>query len=211
MLGFGMTRHTFRGWILLAAGIALLGAAPTEAADQLSPEAQALLPLLKAADIVTRQAGFLQLEALREPATAKIVRQYAEDRSPDTRAFSLRALAAIEGSAAVPVLVEHLRTDRAPGVRVAALLALEPLVQPPQDPAAVEVCLKALRDRHPHVRMAAADVVSRLDLPEARAAVQRRWKRERNRDVRRVLEQCVARVQAPPKVHDAPAATEPVS
>jgi HEAT repeat protein len=181
---------------LLAGLVLVLGVAPSagaEPVEPLSPEIQALLPLLEAPDVSTRQSGFLQLEALRDPASADLVRGYAEHRDPDTRAFGVRALGAISGIAAVPVLVERLRQDRAPKVRLAALLALEPL----RDPSAMPALIGALRDRHPHVRMAAVDVVSRMDEPDAKEAIRRRWRRERNRDVRRVLEQANARLDAP--------------
>lgn len=161
-----------------------------EEAPTLSPEAARLVKQLDAQDPYTRQLAFLRLEALREPATAPIVRRSLESRDPDTRAFGVRALAAIEGQAAVAVLLERLVRDRHPRVRVSTLLALEPL----QDPAILPIFIKKLRDRNREVRMAAVDAVSRVDQPEAREAIRRRWKRERDRDVRRVLEEAMKRM-----------------
>lgn len=156
----------------------------------LSPEAARLLTQLDAKDAYTRQSAFIALEALREPATAPIVRRYLDNRDPDTRAFSIRALAAIEGVAAVPTLLERLKRERHPRVRVAAVLALEPL----QDPAILPAFIGKLRDRNREVRMALVDAVSRVNRPEAREAIRLRWRRERDRDVRRVLEEAMKRV-----------------
>jgi HEAT repeat protein len=55
--------------------------------------------------------------------------------------------------------------------------------------------IEKLRDRNPQVRMAAVDAVSRVDDPRAREAILARWRRERNRDVRRVLEEAVNRLR----------------
>jgi HEAT repeat protein len=161
----------------------------------ISPEAQEAIRLLGAKDVYERQMGFVRLEALREPATAPVIRQHLASRSADTRAFSVRALAAVEGTAAIPTLLERLQHDKHPKVRVAAILALEPI----QDATVMPVLIGKLRDRNPTVRMAAADVVSRINQPEARQAIQRRWRRERDRDVRRVLEQAMTRLGAPLK------------
>ncbi len=155
-----------------------------------SPKATRLLKQLDAKDAYTRQFAFIELEALREPTTAPIVRRYLDDRDPDTRAFSIRALAAIEGVAAVPTLLERLKREGNPRVRVAVVLALEPL----QDPAILPVFIGKMRDRNREVRMALVDAVSRVDRPEAREAIRLRWRRERDRDVRRVLEEAMKRV-----------------
>ena len=160
--------------------------------NTLSPEAQALIQQLDAKDVYDRQKAFLRLEALREPATADVIRQYLDSNDPHTRAFSARALAAVQGAKAVPVLLERLKKDRHPDVRLAALLALEPLQE--HDPTLTPAFIDALRDRKPLVRMAAVDVVSRIDRPEARQALFMRWKRERDRDVRRVLEEAKKRL-----------------
>ena len=154
------------------------------------PEATRLLKQLEAKDAYTRQFAFIELEALREPATASIVRRYLDNRDPDTRAFSIRALAAIEGPASVPTLLDRLTRERNPRVRVAVVLALEPL----QDPAILQAFIGKLRDPNREVRMALVDAVSRVDRPEAREAIRRRWRRERDRDVRRVLEEAMKRV-----------------
>lgn len=140
--------------------------------------------------------GFLRLEALRDPATVDAIRPYADSRDSRARAACLRALAAIEGPAAVPLLLEKLATDRHPRVRRAALLSLEPL-RATQPEATLLAFLKALRDRKSDVRMAAIDIVSRIDEPRAREAMLDRWKRERSRDVRRVLELALRRIGQP--------------
>ena len=176
--------------------LCLIAATPrhVSAADPpqaISPEAQQLVPQLGASDAFQRQLAFMQLEALREPATAEIVRQYLADSNPETRSFSVRALAAIEGPAAIPTIIEMLRTDRQPVVRLAALLAIEPF----EDPRILPELIGALTDRHPHVRMVAIDAVSRIDHPLAKEAILTRSRREGNRDVRRVLQTAMRRIQ----------------
>ena len=164
-----------------------------EAADVISPEAQRLIKLLDADDVYLRRTTFLQLEALREPATAPVIRDHLKSRNAKTRAFSVRALAAVEGPKAVATLIERLKSDRNAYVRLETVLALEPLREP--DPSVVTPALiGALRDRNPEVRMAAVDAVSRVGEPEAKAAILMRWKRERDRDVRRVLEAAMKRL-----------------
>ena len=158
--------------------------------EALSPEAREAAGLLDATDAFTRQLGFMRLEALREPATAQVVRSYVDSPDPMTRAFSLRALGAIEGQAAVPLLLERLQGDHHARVRAAALLALEPLADPRIPPALIA----RLQDPDPEVRMAAVDAVSRLNSEQARAAIRVRRRREHHRDVRRVLEQAMKRI-----------------
>ena len=108
------------------------------------------------------------------------------------RAYSVRALAAIDGLQAVTLLLEHLRSDREPIVRRAALLALEPFQK--HHPDIFPAALAALRDRNTQVRMAAVDIVSRIDDPRARDAIRRRHRREGRRDVRRVLDLAMKRI-----------------
>jgi HEAT repeat protein len=152
-----------------------------------SPRAVEAMRRLESTDPYHRQLGFLQLEALREPSTVETIKRYLDSRDGETRSHSLRALAAIEGAAAVPVLLERLRTDRHPQVRRAALLGLEPLQ--PTHPEILPAFIKALRDRSTEVRITAVDIVSRIEDPRARKALLLREKRERRRDVRRVLRQ----------------------
>lgn len=163
-----------------------------DATASLSSEAQNAIRLLKAADLYDRQMGFLLLESLRDPATLPTIRPYLNDRNSDLRAFAVRAVAAIDGVKAVPELVERLKTDKSPTVRIALILGLETL----QDPAVLPALILRLRDRHPEVRMAALDAVSRFKDPQASKAILTRKRRERNRDVQRVLEDAVRRVQA---------------
>ena len=182
-------------WVGLLA--CLMATGPRGSAQEqsvpISPEAQEQIKQLDAKDAYVRQKAFLELEALREPATAAIVRRYLDNKDPETRALSVRALAAVEGAAAIPTLVDRMKNDRHPSVRLAAVLALEPLKDPSVTPAFIE----RLRDRSPQVRMAAVDVVSRLDDPPARAAIRLRRRREHNRDVQRVLQEAMERVGKP--------------
>lgn len=169
-----------------------MGVAAQERPSGISPEARQLLDQIDTGDPALRRRAFLQLEALREPATAPIVRHYLADRSAELRGLSARALAAIEGLNAVPDLVQLVQRDRHPAVRLQAILAVEPFVG--QEPSAVPVLINALRDRQPDVRIAAVDVVSRIQASEAKDALRVRWKRERNRGVRRVLEAAMKRI-----------------
>ena len=174
----------------------VIGAESAPPAEPLSAEAKAIISTLQSRpdDDYTRQRAFLELEALREPASAEAIRGFLDDRDEDTRAYSVRALAAVEGAAAVPELLKRLQNERSPKVRIACILGIEPL----HAPEATEPLIKRLRDRNAEVRMAAVDVVSRLNDPRVRAraheAILVRWKRERDRDVRRVLEQALKRI-----------------
>jgi len=159
-----------------------------------SPKALEAMRLLASSDPYERQLGFLRLEALREPSTLEVITRYLDSRDVEVRAYSLRALAAIDGVAAVPVLLERLRTDRQPQVRRAAILGLEPLQ--PNHPDILPAFIKALRDRSTEVRIAAVDVVSRIKDPRAREAMILRQKRERRRDVQRVLKLAMQRVKS---------------
>ena len=176
--------------LLLAADAEAAPSPPASNQQPLSADAQAAVPLLDAEDSYTRQTGFIRLEALREPATVPVVRRYLKSRNMDTRAFSIRALAAIDGVNAIPTLLERLKHDRAPRVRVAAILGLETL----EDPRVLPALIERLKDRSADVRMAAVDSVSRFDRPDAKGAILKRARRERDRDVQRVLEQAVKRV-----------------
>ncbi|OGX13606.1 MAG: hypothetical protein A2Z92_04770 [Omnitrophica WOR_2 bacterium GWA2_63_20] len=179
---------------LLSAWVSIDGAAQ-EAPAEISVDAQRLLEHIDTGDPSLRRRAFLQLEALREPATASVIRRYLADRRVELRILSVRALAAIEGVKAVPELLERVQRDRSPAVRLHAILALEPFVA--QEASTVPVLIKALRDRQPDVRIAAIDVVSRIDHSEARDALKVRWERERHRDVRRVLESAMQRIGEP--------------
>ena len=193
-----MTARALRCLLWLLAGC-LLGtgmAAGEEPDAPSSPNERAIeaLRLIEASDPYQRQLGFLRLEALRDPSAADAIRKYLDSKDPDLRAYTLRALAAIEGPAAIPQLLQSLRADRHPTVRRAALLGLEPLRQ--HDPDLVSAFIAALRDRHPEVRLAAVDVVSRIDHARAREAILLRNKRERNRNVRRALSLAMKRMGA---------------
>ena len=150
-----------------------------------SPKAAEAIRLLDATELYDRQVGFLRLEALREPATLEAIKRYLDDRNPEVRAYSLRAVAAIEGVGAIPLLLERLRRDRAPSARRAALLGLEPLQA--QDPQILPAFIAALKERSTEIRITAVDIVNRIDDPRAREAIAERHKRERRRDVRRLL------------------------
>ena len=188
-----MTRWIFcLGLALMNVSVAVEGRAQEASTSAISPEAQRLIDQFEADDPYLRRQAFLQLEALREPATASVVHRYLTHRQAEIRALSVRAIAAIEGLKAVPTLIERLQHDRSPYVRLQAILAIEPFLA--QETSAVPQLIKALRDRHPDVRMAAIDVVSRIETAEAQEALAVRWKRERHRDVRRVLEAAMKRL-----------------
>ena len=157
-----------------------------------SPEAQAALRLVESKDRYEQQVGFLRLEALREPATAEAIRSYTRASDAEVRAYSLRALAAIEGLEGVPGLLKTFQKERSPRVRGAILLALEPLQGSHED--ILPLLIKALKDRHQHVRMTAIDIVSRIDDSRAREAIRERARRERSYDVRRLLKTAMERL-----------------
>lgn len=184
--------------ILLMLLLSLRAASPvnseieTSSSSSTSPKAADAAGLLGSRDPYLRQLGFLRLEALREPGSLHAIDPYLTSRDPDARALAARALAAIQGAAAAPRLLDILKTDKSAVVRRAALLGLEPLE--PADPAILPACIKALRDRNPEVRMAAVDIVSRLHDPRAREAILLRNRRERDRNVRRVLPAALQRL-----------------
>ena len=152
------------------------------------------MQLLQSRDPYQRQLGFLRLEALRESSSVPTISTYLTSKDPEMRAYSLRALAAIEGTGALPVLLQALNTEKKPRVRREVLLGLEPLQ--PSDPKILPAFLKALRDSNTEVRMTAVDLVSRIDDPRAREAIRTRFKRERRRDVRRVLTIAMKRLKS---------------
>lgn len=171
---------------ILLAGLSSSRAEQSQAAP-LSPKAVEALQLLESSDPYKRELGFLRLEALREPASVEFIKRYAANKDPEVRAYALRALAAIEGPAAIPALLDAFKRDKQSRVRRAVLLGLEPLRQASPDVDLVATFINALRDPKPDVRMTAVDIVSRIDEPRARDAIQARQKREHHRDVRRVL------------------------
>lgn len=183
----------FAAGLILAAGRAdgeeqrQAGAAATP-----SDRATEAIRLIESTDPYQRQLGFLRLEALRNPATLDVVKRHLADRDPDMRAYSLRALAAIGGSAAVPTLLNALHHEKHSTARRAALLGLEPLQQ--NDPAVLPAFIAALRDKSTEVRITAVDIVSRIDHPRAKEAILQRNKREYNRNVRRALSLAMKRL-----------------
>ena len=188
-----MTRNSAAGALFAALMVAGSFAAPSAAEDaQLDPRAQNAAALLDSKDAYQRQVGFLRLEALRDPATGPIIRRYLGSKDGEQRAQAVRALAAIEGVQAAPDLLQALGGDRDAEVRRAALLGLEPLAR--LDPKILPALIEALRDSDTEVRMSAVDVVSRIDDPAAKAAVRERNRRERNRNVRRVLNAAMDRL-----------------
>lgn len=184
------------GWALLvtllAAGACVVPPVGAEDPGPANPQAKDAIALLESNDPYQRQVGFLRLEALRDPSTLSAVRRYLDARDPERRAEAVRALAAIQGAPAVPQLLGVLRADKHPQVRRAALLGLEPLSR--ANPDILPAFLVALRDRKPEVRMTAVDIVSRIDDPRARSAIRQRNRRERDRNVRRVLSLAMARL-----------------
>ena len=190
------TRRAFR--LVIGLATVLTVAMPTHArAEEAppsapSPHAVEAMRLLDSKDAYQRELGFLRLEALREPGTVSVIQRYVQDRDPDTRAYSLRALAAIQGTEAIPVLLQALRQDREARVRRAAILGLEPFER--ANAEVLPALIKALRDKNVEVRITAVDVVSRIDDPKAKEAILVRHKRERSSDVRRVLVSAMKRL-----------------
>lgn len=187
-----MRRFFGFGWVALTAMLVSAGSVQAEELT-IASDAQAIVAQLDVQDPYLRQKAFMQLEALRDPSTVPVVQAHLKSRNSATRAFSARALAAIDGVHAIPLLLERLHRDKSPRVRLAAVLALEPL----DDPRVMPALIGKLRDHHPDVRMAVADAVSRINHPDARAAILLRARRERNRDVQRVLQDAVQRMNAP--------------
>jgi len=175
--------------------LGLYGSASAADEPPIAPSAKAheAIAHLDSKDPYEQQVAFLTLETLRERATADVIRRYVDHRDPDVRGYSLRALAAIEGLEAVDLLLERLKVDRQPTVRRAALQSLE--VFAGQDPRLLPVFIEALRDRSTEVRMAAVDIVSRIDDSRAREAITSRAQKEQRRDVRRVLTLAVERLR----------------
>lgn len=163
----------------------VMGWAETSEGASPSPEALAALRLIESEDAYQRRLGFLQLEALREPATASLIARYAAHPKAEWRALGLRALAAIQGLAAADRLLEALKRDPDPVVRWSVLQGLEPFWQ--AHPAILPAAIRAMRDRSTEVRITAVDVVSRINDPKAKEALKARDLRERRDDVRRVL------------------------
>ena len=176
----------------LVVGASGLGAEEPRSVPAVSGKAAAAIQQLESDDAYQRQLGFLRLEALRETATLDVIRQYLESPDEETRAYSLRAVAAIEGVASIPVLLEMLKTDADPRVRRAALLGVEPFSA--FDPDILPACLLALRDREAEVRITAVDIVSRMDDPRAKDAIRVRFKREHDPNVRHALRLAMTRL-----------------
>ena len=170
---------------LLLAGSCVMPRAWAAEPGSMDQRAKDAIALLESNDPYQRQVGFLRLEALRDPGTVGAIRPALTARDPERRAEAVRALAAIQGAQAVQQLLDILHADQHPHVRRAALLGLEPLAR--TNPEILPAFIAALKDRKPEVRMTAVDIVSRIDDPQARAAIQARNRRERDRNVRRVL------------------------
>ena len=193
------SKRLSRSRILLGVSVCLVAAMTRVCAEDqpqlASPPSQKAIDamrLLESDDAYQRELGFLRLEALREPSTVETIAKYLTSRNLETRAYSVRAVAAIQGAAAVPTLLRALASDKDSSVRRAALLGLEPLQQ--TDAAILPAFIKALRDPRTDVRITAVDIVSRIDSPLAREAIRTRNKRERRHDVRRVLGMAMKRL-----------------
>ena len=185
MRRIGLSFWIMGGWLLS------IGPSVGWAQEAISAEAQAALKQTDTQDLYEQQVAFMRLEMLREPATAPLIRPYLDHRRAETRAFSIRALVAVEGTQAIPVVLERLKKDRSPYVRVSAILALEPFRA--HDPAILPAFVSALRDRSREVRIAAIDAVGQINDPQAREALRVRARRERDRDVQRVLNEVMSK------------------
>ena len=184
-------------WISLTVALAIFsGGSVVQAAEFSNTQArlEEALGDLQSPDSFIRQRAFLRLEALRDPSSIDAIRSHLNDKDADTRAFSLRALAAVQGASAIPTLLNALQKDPNPTARRAALFGLEPLQE--HDPTILPAFIQALKDRKPEVRIVAVDVVSRIDKPQAKQALLERKHREHNHDVRRVLTQALVRAGA---------------
>lgn len=184
--------------LFLALWVASFAAAPfvfAAEAQAITPAARVAeaLQLLKSEDPYKQELGFLRLEALRDRSTLPEIRPYLDNHDPDLRAYSLRAVAAIDGLNAVSLLLERLKTEKHPRVRRAAVLGLEPFAK--DDPRILPALIGALRDHSTEVRIAAVDVVSRIHDPKAKEAILLRNKWEWRADVKRVLKVAVKRIQ----------------
>ena len=112
----------------------------------------------------------------------------------------LHALRALQSAWKLTLAIAHLdhtlRPDSAQDAafvqQLGARLGLEPLAR--ANPEILPAFIAALRDRKPEVRMTAVDIVSRIDDPRARKAILLRNKRERDRNVRRVLSLAMTRL-----------------
>ena len=178
--------------VTLTVSTAVLVRAEESRSGSPSPQAVEAIRLLDSKDTYQQEMGFLRLEALREPGTISVIQQYLQKTDPDTRAYSLRALAAVQGVEAAPTLLQALHRDREARVRRAAILGLEPFER--ANPEILPALIKALRDKKVEVRIAAVDAVSRVDDPRAKDAIRVRRKRERSSDVRRVLVLAMKRI-----------------
>jgi len=147
---------------------------------------------IESEDSYQRQLGFLRLEALRDPATLPRIEPYLKHEQAEYRAYSLRAIAAIQAGKAVPLLLERLANDPDPLVRQAALLGAEPFME--GSPEILTAAIGAMQDKDTQVRMVAVDIVSRSDKPDAQQAIRTRLKRESRPDVLRVLEAAIQRI-----------------
>ena len=170
------------------------GSAEAPPPPDLDPAAQDALRLIASSDAYQQELGFLRLEALRDPGTLPAILPYTDNPDAQMRAWSLRAVAAIQGEQAIPMLTQHFKTDRSADVRREILLGLEPYAKTHQE--LLELFLGALTDRQPQVRMTAADIVSRIDDPAADKAIRDRRRREHRKDVRRVLDMAIQRINA---------------
>ena len=169
-------------------------ASAEQAAQPLSPRAVEALDLVSSDDRYKQELGFLRLEALREPASIPVILPYASHKDPELRASGVRALAAVQGVEAVPLLLDRIAHDPHPRVRRAAMLGIEPFID--ADPKILPLLIEKLRDHDTTVRMTAVDIVSRSPDPAAREAILQRNKREGRRDVRRVLDLAMKRMSA---------------
>lgn len=195
-----MTPQMTQQSAILCVSVALLCFCGVAAAQEaLSPRTAEVLRQLQSKDAFARKMAWLRLEALRDPQALAAIRPYLDDRDPLMRAGSLRAMAAIEGPRAVPLLLEKLKADRHPSVRLAALLGVEPMQD--TDPAILPALIASLRDRSALVRMAAVDAVSRINDPRARAAILAHSKIEHRSDVRKVLKTALERLDGRVPAH----------
>lgn len=181
-------RHRNAWFVLLA----LCAVAAYAGETPVSPEVHRALRLLTASDVFSKKAGLLELEALRDPATLSAVQPFLDDPNPALRAQALTTARAIQGRAAIPLLVGRLAQDRSEIVRRQAANELHEL----RDPSTAPGLTAALQDRRVTVRIAAVEALGALRDPSVTPAIIRQT-RSRDAELRRSSLDALGALQDP--------------
>jgi HEAT repeat protein len=121
-------------------------------------------------DVRVRRAAVEILGDLPLREAGGVLRAAVRDRDATVRATALRSLARTGDAAAVPVASEAL-VDAEPAVRLAAIYAVETLLD--RSPGAADSIRNLLADPDPAVRATAASAILRGDAPDEGVAVLR--------------------------------------